>query len=236
MTSYATESLGNLVTEHPRRAGILEDFGIDYCCGGKRSLEEACDEKELDVEEVCRQLAWCDLRESADSSWDWSYAAPSPLIDDIVNVHHGYLRSELPALTELLDKVVAAHGRRHPELCEVRTVFAGLRHELHVHMQKEEQILFPWIRDLEMCRHPFSRHGHSVTNPISVMEDDHKTAGEALHRLHVLTGGYEPPDDACASYRVLLARLRELERDLHWHIHKENNVLFPMAVELERSR
>jgi regulator of cell morphogenesis and NO signaling len=156
------------------------------------------------------------------------------LADHIEQTHHAYLREELPRLTGLVGKIREVHGERHPKLVEVQRVFLGLRDELMMHMMKEEQVLFPMIRQMEASDNEPSFDCGSVDNPIRVMEHEHDNAGNALARLNELTGGYLPPADACNTYRATLSGLQELELDLHLHIHKENNILFPRASEREK--
>lgn len=162
------------------------------------------------------------------------------LTNHIVSRHHAYLREVLPRLGALLDKVVAKHADEHPNLVELREVYVAMWNELLSHMMKEELVLFPFIRSLDQALQrgePVPRfHCGSVSAPIHVMEDEHQSAGEALRRIRELAFGFRPPRDACDSYRVLLAGLRELESDLHLHIHKENNILFPRAVAVEGLR
>ncbi len=165
----------------------------------------------------------------------WLTAPLTELCDHIEQTHHAFLHEQLPFITELLNKVVAAHGEHHPELADVRDTFRALREELEPHMFKEERILFPAIRKLETAGVPLSMPFGSVQNPIGVMEDEHAVAGEALRRMRMLTDDYQIPDDACGAYRGLLEILPRLESDLHEHIHKENNILFPRAIELERA-
>lgn len=236
--SLADCPLAELVRERVDRARVLERYSLDYCCGGSQTLREACARAAIPIEPVVEALAQSDAAPAADET-DWSTAALSDLADHIVARHHVYLRDELPRLEGLLEKVVAAHGAHHPELRQVQQVYAALAAELRSHMMKEEQVLFPIVKRLEEA----AAGGHaapafhcgSVNNPIAVMEDEHRFAGDCLRRMSTLTGQYEVPADACQSYRVLLAGLDALEQDLHLHIHKENNVLFPRASQLEAS-
>ena len=227
------KTLAELVADRPGRARVLEQLGLDYCCGGKQPLAEACAQKGLDTQTVQAALTEADDRSVVAAEQNWSQATLTELIEHILATHHAFLRRELPRLSELLTKVVDVHGPRHPELAECRTQFQALREELESHMEKEECILFPTIQDLEATRSLDSVHCGSVRNPIRVMEMEHENAGAALTRLRELTGGYAPPADACGSYRALLSGLSDLEADLHQHIHKENNILFPRAVRLE---
>jgi regulator of cell morphogenesis and NO signaling len=238
-TTYAQQPVADLVREQVARARVLERHHIDYCCGGKLSLAEACARVGEDVDQVARELDETEVAAAEAAGPDWSVAPLSQLADHIVQRHHTYLRRELPRLATLLDRVFQAHRHNHPELAELRRVFAALRTELDEHMLKEERVLFPIAKQLEAAR-AASRpaptfHCGSVNNPISAMEDEHRQVGEALRRMRWLTRGFAPPHDACQTYRVLLAGLAELEEDLHLHIHLENNILFPRAAELEAS-
>jgi regulator of cell morphogenesis and NO signaling len=230
----ASMTVGDLVAEHPDRARVFERYGIDYCCGGKQPLAAACAEAGADAGDVARALAEADTHAAPDAT-DWATAPLAKLVEHIVATHHAYLRRELPRLTGLAAKVFEVHRARHPELGECRDVFAGLRAELEAHMQKEEVILFPMIAQMEATGSPECVHCGSVRNPIRVMEMEHESAGAALAALHRLTGGYTPPADACNSYCALLSGLAALEVDLHQHIHKENNILFPRAARLEET-
>lgn len=222
-----------MVVERPGRAKVFERFGIDYCCGGGVSLGEACAGKGLDTEAVLRELEIYDAGAGAEDQADWSRATMSELTGHIEEVHHGYLREALPRLAFLVDKVTRVHWERHPELQELRRVFGSLREELELHMAKEEQVLFPLCRELERSEKKPEFHCGSVNNPISVMVREHEDAGNHLAAMRELTGGYEPPADACNSYRAMLDGLAELEQDMHRHVHEENNILFPRAAAAE---
>ena len=227
--------VGSIVVERLGRASVFERLGIDYCCHGATPLEKACAERSLDVDHVLAEIAESDQRgvnEDVDRV-DYSAMPAGDLADQIVATHHVYLRRELPRLSELIDKVVAAHSSNHPELIEVRQTFAALRQELEMHLMKEERVLFPLVKQLEAVLEPFSIHCGTVENPIRVMEHEHDSAGSALQRIRELTSNYRAPDDGCASFTALYDGLSCLESDLHLHIHKENNILFPRAAALE---
>lgn len=227
------KSVGQLVAERPSRARVFERFGIDFCCGGKIPLSDACIERKLDTERILAALREVDSSEADTDEPDWTRATLSALIAHILQKHHAYLRNELPRLAKMVAKVHDVHGERHPELAEVRQTYDGLHAELASHMMKEEQILFPLIEAMESSQSLEAAHCGSVNNPIRMMEHEHDSAGAALARMRSLTGDFAPPEDACNTYRVLLDGLAELEADLHRHIHKENNILFPRASELE---
>ena len=225
-------TVAELVTEQPARARVFERYGIDYCCGGKRPLAEAAVERGVVTETLLSELASIEAADE-DEAVDWSQRSMTELADHIEATHHDFLRTELPRLAMLVDKVATVHGGRHPWMIEVRTVFGALAAELDSHMMKEEQILFPICRQLDGPGTPAAFHCGSVQNPIRVMEHEHDDAGQALARMRSLTSDYTPPEDACNTFRVVLDSLSELEADLHRHIHKENHILFPMAAEAE---
>ena len=218
-------TVGEWVAERPARSRTLEQLGIDYCCGGKRSLDEACRTRGLDPEQVASSL-----RDSTaggeDAGVDWRLQPLSTLCDHIESTHHAFLREELPRLAALAHKVARAHGERHPEYATLDAQFGAFRGELEMHMVKEERVLFPAIRDLEDGGGA-SFHCGDLSAPIQVMEMEHDTAAGFLREFARLTQGYQPPTDACGSLLALLDGLTTLEDDLHLHIHKENNILFP---------
>jgi regulator of cell morphogenesis and NO signaling len=226
-------TVGQIVTERPSRARIFERHGIDYCCGGKISLQEACDRKKLDPQAVIQEITTHDEKTRGKQETDWSQATMGELIENIVTEHHDYLREELPRLAFLVEKVARVHGELHPELPLVHQIYQSLKTELESHMWKEEQVLFPLCRDLERAESLPEIHCGSVNNPIRVMEHEHDDAGEALSRMNQLTDGYAPPEGACNSYRAMLDGLRTLEEDMHIHVHKENSILFPKAAAVE---
>lgn len=227
--------VGAVVAERLGRGRVFERLGIDYCCHGATPLAEACAGRSLDVDRVMAEIAESDLREPKEDlgQIDYSAMAAGELADHIVETHHAFLRSELPRLSELMGRVAVAHGGRHPELTELGSTFSDLRQELESHMIKEERILFPLIKQLESARAPFPIHCGTVENPIRVMEHEHATVGTALQRIRELTGNHLAPADGCASFKALYDGLARLETNLHHHIHKENNILFPRAAVLE---
>ena len=222
--------VADLVLARPSRSRVFERFGIDYCCGGKKQLAVACTERELDLGEVARALDEPGPAEADEI--DWRGKPVSELCAHIVDHHHAYLRDELPAMRVLVDKVATAHGRAHSELVDIRATFAAMADEFEQHMAKEEQVLFPACVALERGDGAGFAFG-SVESPIGVMLHEHDEVATSLADLRALTHGYVVPDDACASYRSMLDRLHTLETDTHRHVHEENNILFPRAVELE---
>jgi regulator of cell morphogenesis and NO signaling len=223
-------TVGQLVTERPSRARIFETFGIDYCCGGKKPLAQAIAESGLDEKIVLGVLEALDTQ-APGADRDWSKATITELADHIEQTHHAYLKIELPRLHSLVTKVAIRHGELRPQLVELARVYARFQEELQSHMHKEEAVLFPICRKLEAGRGPQSCG--SVTNPIAVMIREHDDAGDALKQMRELTDDYTPPPDACNTYRALFDSLRQLELDMHRHVHKENSILFPKAAERE---
>ncbi len=226
-------TVGEMVVENPSRARVFERFGIDYCCGGKIPLAQACATRGVELDVVLEALRKSEADVSPESQKDWSQESMTSLVDHIVTTHHAYLREEFPRLTKMTARVAEVHGERHTELPEVRDVFMALRAELQMHMQKEEQVLFPMIKQLDSGVAGAADHCGTIENPIRMMEQEHDNAGNALSTLRELTGGFAVPDDACNTYRVMLDTLAKLEADLHQHIHKENNILFPRALVAE---
>jgi regulator of cell morphogenesis and NO signaling len=234
-TLNAQTTVGELVKTRPARARIFEQLKIDYCCGGKLPLAEACAKHGLDADTVLDQLQQSDAQaqQRDQTPVDADAMGLAELADHIEQVHHAYLREELPRLDQMTDRVYRVHGEHEPRLAEVRRAFVALHTELTSHMMKEEQILFPMIRQLETATSVPESHCGSITNPIRQMEAEHDNAGNALEIMNKSTDGYRPPDWACNTYRAMLDSLETLEKDMHQHIHKENNVLFPKAARLE---
>lgn len=229
LTPQAT--VGQLVAERASRAKVFERFGIDYCCGGKISVAEACGRKGVDPVAVMAALDALDAALGANvDERDWSTAPLDTLVQHILTTHHAYLNEAMPRLAFLVSKVARVHGDSHPELLEVLSFYNKFHAEMVAHMGKEEAILFPLI--LGLAKGEDVGFAPPVAAPISVMEAEHDGAGRDLEAINRLTNGYVPPESACNSYRAMLDGLRELEQDTHRHIHLENNVLFPRAIEL----
>jgi regulator of cell morphogenesis and NO signaling len=235
-TLNLNRTVGELVAERPGRARVFEEYGIDYCCGGQTPFEQACRERELDPDTIAAKLTQADSTQSPLDEPRWTTASLAELCDHIESKHHEFMHREMPRLEAMARKVVAAHGEKYPATKEVLHVFLALKAELDYHLMKEERILFPMIRQLEASTATPQFHCGSLSNPISVMEHEHDTAGDALRKLRELTNDYTPPPDACNTWRALLDGLQALEADLHQHIHKENNILFPRAMRLEAER
>ena len=233
--SDTEKTVGQWVVEQPARARVFERLGMDYCCGGAKPLSEACQDKGIEPSEVLSMLEAADrTREEDQQTGEPDKLGLAELADEIERTHHAYLRRELPRLHMLAVKVRDVHAERDERLREVTAVYEAMMSELTMHMQKEEQVLFPMVREIEQAQAMPAFHCGSLVNPIGVMEHEHRNAGDALARLRALTDGFTPPPWACNTYRVLLDSLRQLESDLHEHIHKENNILFPKAIAIER--
>lgn len=232
-------TIGEMVAADYRKAEVFRKYGIDYCCGGKKPLEETCRKKGLDPQILQKELDALDQVEE-NPMQDFSQWPLDLLASHIVEQHHGYVATALPVLYELTEKVARVHGQRDPELLEIARIFNAMAQELQMHMHKEERILFPHIQRMEFAM----REGHplpvpmfgSVANPIGMMEAEHESAGGDMEAIRRLSNDYTPPSEACTSYRVLFAKLHEFEQDLHRHVHLENNILFPKAIALEKDR
>jgi len=230
--SVLETTIGQLVTERPARARLFESLGIDYCCGGKKPLAQAIRENALNEKAILGVLAAFDAQAQPEEK-DVSPLGLGELADHIEQTHHAYLKTELPRLEFLANKVANRHGPDRPQLVELAQVFAAFKAKLESHMQKEEMILFPICRKLESSSAPQRFHCGSVQNPIRVMVQEHDDAGDALKRMRELTDNYSVPEHACNTYRALFDSLEQLEYDMHRHVHKENSILFPRAVEAE---
>jgi len=224
--------------QEPAATRVFEKLKIDYCCGGQRPLTEACGSVGIDVESVIRMLAEVtQSKPEASNAVNFADLSLTDLITHIVSTHHVFTRDEMNRLEALTSKVIGAHGANHPELRHVGELLQRLSMELKLHMFKEERVLFPYIEGMEQAAaqhqpRPFAPFG-TVNNPVRMMMMEHDAAGEILHQLRVTTSNYKVPPDACISYQTLYEALDGFEKDLHQHIHLENNILFPKAVELE---
>ncbi len=239
MQANQTATVADIAAGSLAAVRVFERLGIDYCCGGKRPLAEVCRQKGLDAEMVQREL---DAAPRPDgTARDWNTAPLQELAAHIVATHHQYLRREFQPLSERLAKVYRVYNERYGDtLIGLPETFNGLRSELELHMLKEEKILFPAIAAAESAATawrpaPASPFG-AVGNPIRTMEAEHESAGRALADIRRITRDFEIPAHACVTYRALMTSLEELEHDLHVHIHLENNILFPRAIQLERAR
>jgi regulator of cell morphogenesis and NO signaling len=227
-----------IAVEVPQSTRLFEKFKIDYCCGGNRPLTEACASAGVEVAEMIEMLEGVNQgARSADGATDFQRLSLPDLITHIVDKHHVFTKEEMIRLDSLMKKVISAHGDNHPELHKVGELLSHLCADLMPHMFKEEQMLFPYISRLVNAGAknqppPFAPFG-TVNNPVRMMMMEHDTAGQILRELRIVTSGYSVPVDACISYRTLYEALVGFEKDLHQHIHLENNILFPRAIELE---
>jgi regulator of cell morphogenesis and NO signaling len=234
MSTISTErTIAELVLERPARSRTFESLGIDYCCGGKKTLEAVCVKKKLDPQDVVALLVAGDAAAADTPGLDYTALSLTDLIADIVAQHHDYLREELPRLEAMLTKVTRVHGDSEPRLAPMLAAFLGFAQELGTHMMKEERILFPAIARMEATGSAAGNCFGSVAQPIAQMEAEHDDAGDALALLRELSDDFTPPEWACNTYRAMLDGLHELEQNMHLHVHKENNVLFPKAIHLE---
>lgn len=229
-STSVSRTLRDLALERSDRLHVLMEFGLDACCGGGRTLAEACAEAKLDPSVVLDALRRLDADTPVPATFDAARATTEALLTHVLDQHHAYLRRELPRLAALADKVAAAHGARHPETIELKNEFREFAIELELHMQKEEIVLFPTIAGL--ARGGGRIHHCGIDGPIAAMRYEHERAGDAIHRFRRGTHGYRAPSDACATWRAWVDGLRALEADLLEHMHEENNVLFPRAFAL----
>lgn len=235
MTTAAT-TVRDIALEQPASIRVFEKFGIDYCCGGRQPLSQACQDRALDLDTVLAAL------ESAAGGVGspapaWTSASLEALCQHIVTAHHEYVRREIPRLWQLAQKVVARHGHTHPELIRIQELIRGAGEDLIQHLAKEEQILFPAIIEMERSQATGGPRSlgcfGSVRSPIRVMMAEHDAAGDALAQIRQLSHDFTPPEGACPTYTGYFHSLAEFEQDLHRHVHLENNILFPRAIKME---
>ena len=231
------ETVGQIAAKDLRKAEVFKKYGIDFCCGGKKSLKQACEEKGLNVAAVEAELD--NTKEFMQPVENYDHWNLDFLADYIYNKHHIYYYDEEPIISDLLQKVINRHGSHFPELQDVNTLYSTLTNELKDHFSKEEEIVFPFIKALVQANKTGNKEvlqsQLTLTQPVRLMESDHEAAGQILARLNQLTNGYNAPEGACNSFQFLYKKLKELEDDMHQHIHLENNILFPKAIELERT-
>ena len=236
MSLIENKTVAEVVAENIKTADVFKKHGIDFCCGGGISIEKACEKNHVDYSVLKKELENIDTVVSKAynyNSWDLSF-----LIDHIQNVHHTYVEENIPLLMQYATKVAKVHGHHYAEVIEINTLFAEVASELTMHMKKEELMLFPYIKQMEKAEKegtlPAKPHFGNVKNPIQMMEDEHENAGNVFKEIARLTNNYTPPENACNTFRALYAKLEEFEQDLHQHIHLENNILFPKAIQLEK--
>lgn len=230
-------TIGELAAADYRKAQVFKKYGLDFCCGGRKSVAEACAEKNIPADIVEAELK-ASSQQQNNQGFNYNDWEPDFLADFIVNNHHGYVKKSLQPIGELAAKVARVHGAHHPETVQVASIFRAVSDELQDHLLKEEQILFPYIHTLIQQKKLNAAAGRSpfgtVQNPVNLMESEHEAVGKNMAAINALTGGYSLPEEACSSYTLLYKWLHEFEDDLHQHIHLENNILFPKAIELEK--
>ena len=235
LDDYESKTVGDIVAADYRASGIFQRFGIDFCCGGDTLLAEACHEHGVDAEALGEELQ--QLAQVPDRGEQYDQWALDFLADYIVNHHHAYTRKMTPLLRQFAEKVVEVHGKQHPETQTIADLFEKLSDELAIHTQKEELLLFPYIRRLLQAKmegiRPDAPPFGSTRELIRTMDEEHDQTGDLLARIEVLSNGYTPPEDGCNTYRALYANLKEFDADTKKHIHLENNILFPKTVRLE---
>ncbi len=229
-------TVGEVAGSIPGSIPLFQEYQIDFCCGGGRTVSEVCREKGISFDQFLKRVTEAgESQRDSRLSEDWTAAPLSELIAHIVGRHHAYLNSELPRLAAMLAKVVGVHGSRHPEsLLPLQTIYGKMKDELEQHMWKEENILFPMIEQMEAAKVEGKIvEAIPVRGPIQVMEMEHESAGHALREIRRLTSDFQAPQDGCATYRALFEGLKAFEADMHQHIHLENNILFPRAAKLQ---
>jgi regulator of cell morphogenesis and NO signaling len=237
MEMTKSPSVGSFVANDFRTAAVFQKYGIDFCCKGGKSVDEVCDKKNIDREMLLRELNEVSMIPSPSAN-EYSSWSLDKLIDYIESTHHRYVENAIPPLLQFLDKLCNVHGGNHPELFEINEQFVAAAGELTAHMKKEELILFPYVyrmveainTGVDMNEAPFG----TVKNPIAMMMQEHDVEGDRFSKIAELSNNYNAPADGCTTYRVAFALLKEFEEDLHKHIHLENNILFPKALEMEK--
>jgi regulator of cell morphogenesis and NO signaling len=236
--SLSSLSLAHIVNNNHQAASVFEKYHLDFCCKGKRSLEQACTEQQLSISKVTEDLENVFTKDNRGTTIDFEKMSLTQLADYIVQTHHAYVKNEMPQIHAYLQKVSSKHGERHPELNKISQTFAAVKEEMEGHMKKEEMILFPRIIELQqLADNENANLQLNITylqSPITVMEQEHDHAGNLLNDIRILSNDYTPPQDACTTYRLSFAALKAFEMDLHQHVHLENNILFPKAIETFR--
>ena len=237
--NLSVETVGDLVAADFRKAEVFKRHGIDFCCGGGRTVAAACEKKGVPLTQIEAELLQAEQKSIKNEPLQFSDWDSRKLVDYIIQTHHRYVQDNIPLLTEFTAKVAKVHGHAEPELVEIAELFVEMAAELDSHMMKEEQILFPYIKQLAAMSEnggvenppPFG----TVQNPIQMMEQEHEHAGDLLAKIRLLSNDFTPPEHACTTYRVTYSKLAEFESDLHMHIHLENNILFPKAIKAEQA-
>ena len=238
MENIIDKSVGQIVAEDYRTAQIFKNHNIDFCCGGDMGIHEIATMRNLDISQLLEQIEDLKRNEDYGHTHDFNSWPLDLLADHIEEKHHRYIEEKIPVLKQYLSKLCQVHGKRHPELFEISSLFNLAAGELTVHMKKEELILFPRVRSMVSTGpnndNLYQSHWATIQNPIPAMKQDHDQEGERFRQIAALSQSYTPPADACNTYRVTYSLLHEFEVDLHQHIHLENNILFPKAEARER--
>ena len=229
--------IGELVAQDYRAASVFKKYGIDFCCQGNRTIRDACAKKDIDSQNVLKELETVTGEKGTDAT-DYRSWPLDLLADYIEKRHHRYVEAKILEIKPYLDKICRVHGDRHPELHEIQEEFNAAAGELAAHMKKEEFILFPFVRKMEKARQEGLKVSSSqfgtVQEPVQMMMDEHSTEGDRFSKIEALSNNYTAPQDGCSTYQVTFALLKEFEQDLHLHIHLENNILFPKTIALEK--
>ena len=237
MAINENQIIGELVAQDYRTASVFKKYGIDFCCQGNRTIQDATESKHIEVDRVLNDLNDVS-KEQGNGATDYNSWPLDLLADYIEKKHHRYVETKILEIKPFLDKICNVHGGRHPELFEIQQQFNTSAGELAAHMKKEEFILFPFVRKMEKAKQEGSKVSApqfgTVENPVQMMMHEHATEGDRFSKIEGLSNHYTPPDDACNTYRVTYALLKEFEQDLHLHIHLENNILFPKAIAMEK--
>ena len=237
LTITKESTVAAIVSNNIKTADVFKKHGIDFCCGGGVSLERVCEKNNIVYNDLLLALENVEkIKNRAENYSSWSLDF---LIDHIINIHHSYVRESIVVLQQYVNKVAKVHGHHYTELLEIKALFREVAEELTFHLQKEENILFPYVKYLvqvEKGEAVFSKpQFQTVQNPIDVMEQEHENAGDAFKKIAVLTNNYTPPKEACNTFKALYSKLEEFEQDLHQHVHLENNILHPKAKKLEKN-
>ncbi|MFL5808535.1 MAG: iron-sulfur cluster repair di-iron protein [Flavisolibacter sp.] len=228
MQELSNKTLSQIVTDHYQAARVFENHGLDFCCKGKRPLTEACEEKKISIEQILNEL---NIAFASGEQKEFNNMSLTELAEYIVRVHHGYVKLNMPQIFSYLHRVASKHGDHFPFMKEVYSLFGELQEEFVQHLMKEEQVLFPRIKIMELkAADDFSND--YLQAPIEEMEDEHDHAGAIMEKIRNLTNNYTAPDQACTTFRLSLEALKAFEEDLHQHVHLENNILFPKAIRL----
>ena len=235
MNTIDNKTVAEVVAENIKTAHVFKKYGIDFCCGGGITIDKACEKKDVDFSQLKDELLAVD---EAPKAYNYNAWKLDFLIDHIINIHHTYVEESIPLILQYSNRVAKVHGHHYSEVIEINKLFTDVANELASHLQKEETILFPYIKKLtvnknegeQLSKSPFG----SVNNPIAMMEEEHETAGDIFKEIARLTNNYTPPEGTCNTFKALYAKLDEFEQDLHQHIHLENNILHPKAKLLEQ--